>query len=86
MAIITSFGRETTRSTADNSLVSDMRTCSLISDVENMPRRVNRCDIVRARDLSEIFHSIIALLIFVPGIMHVFGDLYEAIVWQLLLR
>ena len=84
MAIITSFGRETTRSTADNSLESDMRTCSLISDVENMPRRVNRCDIVRARDLSEIFHSIIAL--FVPGIMHVFGDLYEAVVWQLLLR
>ena len=84
MAIITPFGRETTRSTADNSLVSDMRTCSLISDVENMPRRVNRCDIVRALDLSEIFHLIIAL--FVPGIMHVFGDLYEAVVWQLLFR
>ena len=84
MAIITSFGRETTRVAADNSLVSDMRTCSLISDTENMPGRVNRCDTVRARDLSEIFHLIIAL--FVSGIMHVLGHLYDAVVWQLLLR
>ena len=67
MAIITSFGRETTRVAAENSLVSDMRTCSLISDTGNMPGRINRCDIVRARDLSEIFHLIIAL--FVSGIM-----------------
>ena len=33
----------------------------------NMPRRVIRCDIMRARDLSEIFHLIITL--FVSGIM-----------------
>ena len=57
MAVVTSLGRETIRVAADNRLVSDMITCSLISDIENMPRRVNRCDIVRARDLPEIFQA-----------------------------
>ena len=61
MAVVTPLGRETTRMAANNSLVSEMRTFNLMSDIENMPRRVNRCDIVRARDLSEIFHSIIKL-------------------------
>ena len=39
MTVVTSVGRETTRVAADNSLVSDMRTCSLMSDIENIPRR-----------------------------------------------
>ena len=48
--------RETTRVAADSSLVSDKRTCSVVNDHENiLPRRVNRCDIVSARDLPEIF-------------------------------
>ena len=63
MAVVTSLGRETIRVTADNRLVSDMRTCSLISDIENMPRRVNRCEIVRARDLPEMFHARVGILL-----------------------
>ena len=63
MTVVTSVGRETTRVAADNSLVSDMRTCSLMSDIENMPRRVNRCDIVRARDLPEFFHARVGMLL-----------------------
>ena len=55
MAIITFYARETTREAADSSLVSDKRTCSLVNDNENTPRRVNRCDIVSARDLLQIF-------------------------------
>ena len=48
----TSYGRETTRLAADSSLVSNRRTCSLVNDNEKMPRRVNRCDIVSARNIS----------------------------------
>ena len=50
-----SYRRETTRVAADSSLVSDKRTCSLVNDNENMPRGGNRCDIVSAHDLPEIF-------------------------------
>ena len=55
MANITSYGRETTRMAVDSSLVSDKRTCSMVNDNENMPRRVNRCDTVSARALPEMF-------------------------------
>ena len=57
MVIITSYGRETTWVAADSDLMSDKRTCSLVNDNDNMPRRVNRCDIVSARDLPEISHA-----------------------------
>ena len=63
MAIITSDGRETTRVAADSSLVSDKRTFSLVSNDEKMPRRVNRCDIVRARGLPEIFHARVGIIL-----------------------
>ena len=45
--------------TADSSLVSSKRTCSLVNDRENMPRQVNRCDIVSARDLAEILLEVV---------------------------
>ena len=64
MAIITSDRRETTRVAADSSLVSDKRTFSLVSNNdEKMPRRVNRCDIVRARGLPEIFHARLGIVL-----------------------
>ena len=71
----TSYGRDTTRLAADSSLVSDKRTFSLVNDDENMPRRVNRCDIVSACGLPEIFRARIG---------YIFGDLCETNVWQLL--
>ena len=38
MAIVTFYGRETTREAADSSLVSDKRTCSLVNDNESSYR------------------------------------------------
>ena len=38
----------------DSSLVSDKRTYSLVNDNGNIPRQVNRCDIVSNRDLHKI--------------------------------
>ena len=51
---------------AGNSLVRAQYSLFFVI-MGNMPRRVNWCDIVRARDLSEIIHLIIGLL--VSGIM-----------------
>ena len=51
------YRREATRVPTDSSLVSDKRTCSLVNDNENMPRRVNWCDIVISLDSPEIFHG-----------------------------
>ena len=73
MAIFTFYERETTQVAADSSLVSDKRTWNLVNANENMPRRVNRCGIVSARDLREIFQARIG---------YVFVDLYEENVWQ----
>ena len=50
-----SFRRETTRVAAVSSLVSDKRKYSLVKNYENMPRRVNRWNIVSARNLPETF-------------------------------
>ena len=65
--------RETTQVTAISSLVSDYKTCSLVNNYENRPRRGNRCDIVSGRGFSEVFWRL----------RHVFGDLSEVNVWQL---
>ena len=73
MAIITSYGRDPAQVTAISSLVSDKKSCSLVNNYENMPRRGNRCDIVSSRDFPEVFWRL----------RHVFGDLSEANVWQL---
>ena len=60
--------RETTQVTAISSLVSDYKTCSLVNNYENMPRRGNRCDVVSGRDFPEVFQRL----------RHMFGDLFEA--------
>ena len=80
MAVVTPLGRETTRLAANNSLVSDMRTFNLMRDIENMPRRVNRCDIVRARDFLEFFHARVETLL--SGNMC--SVIYTRQMWQLL--
>ena len=66
---------------AGNSLVRAQYSLFFFVIIGNMPRRVNRCDIVRARDLFEIFHLIVGLL--VSGIMclvtcrrHLCGNYY----------
>ena len=80
MAVVTSLGRETCSLAADNSLVGDMRICSLMSDIENMLRRVNRCDIVRARDLPEIIHARVGRLLSDNMCLVI----YKRQMWQLL--
>ena len=65
--------RETTQVTAISSLVSDYKTCSLVNNYEDMPRRGNRRDIVSCRDFPKVFRRL----------RHVFGDLSETNVWQL---